>query len=105
METATRTAKKKNKQTQGLISRKTNFAGAHFFIHYFALVLHDYNVKPPSYTFYGGNVACVSVPSCFSFSPPLIFILVAASITHRRYKIFMFFFQRNSFSFNYDISL
>ena len=32
------------------------------------------------------------------FSPPLIFTLVAASISpfsHRRYKIFMFFFQRN----------
>ena len=34
----------------------------------------------------------------FFFSPPLIFTLVAASISpfsHRRYKIFMFFFQRN----------
>ena len=88
METATRTAKKKkktrqtNKQTQDLISRKINFAGAHFFIHYFALLLHDYNVKPPSYTFCGGNVACVSVPWFFSFSPPLIFTLVAASIPH-----------------------
>ena len=88
METATRTAKKKktdkqtNKQRQDLISRKINFAGAHFFIHYFALVLHDYNVKPPSYTFCGGNVACVSVPWFFSFSPPLIFTLVAASIPH-----------------------
>ena len=35
----------------------------------------------------------------FFFSLPLIFTLVAASIfhfSHHRYKIFMFFFQRNS---------
>ena len=49
-------SKKTNKQTQGLISRKINFAGAHFFVHYFALVSHDYNVKR------------VFVPSFFSFS-------------------------------------
>ena len=63
-------SKKTNKQTQGLISRKINFAGAHFFVHYFALVSHDYNVKR------------VFVPSFFSFSLPLIFTLVAASIPH-----------------------
>ena len=62
-------SKKTNKQTQGLISRKINFAGAHFF-DYFALVSHDYNVKR------------VFVPSFFSFSLPLIFTVVAASIPH-----------------------
>ena len=40
----------------------------------FAVVLHDYNVKPPlSYTFYAGNVVCVPVRyffvHCLSFSP------------------------------------
>ena len=30
-----------------------------FFVHFFPVVLHDYNVKLPNYTFYGGNVVCV----------------------------------------------
>ena len=50
---------------------------------FFAVVLHDHNVKLgqklPSYKFYGGNVVCVPVPF---FSLPLIFALVAASISH-----------------------
>ena len=36
------------KTTIGLIGKKVNFAGAaHFFVHFFATVLHDYNVKLP----------------------------------------------------------
>ena len=36
------------KTTIGLISKKNNFArAAHFFVHFFAVVLHDYNVKLP----------------------------------------------------------
>ena len=36
------------KKTIGLISKKNNFArAAHFFVHFFAVVLHDYNVKLP----------------------------------------------------------
>ena len=32
----------------GLISKKSNFASAaHFFVHFFAVDLHDYNVKLP----------------------------------------------------------
>ena len=32
----------------GLISKKSNFAGAaNFFVHFFAVVLNDYNVKRP----------------------------------------------------------
>ena len=65
---------------------KNNFAcAAHFFVHFFAVALHDYNVKLPDtssgYTFYGGNVICV--PICF-FSLLLIFSLVqmATSISH-----------------------
>ena len=50
---------------------------------FFAVVLHDHNVKLgqklPSYKFYGGNVVCVPVPF---FSLPLIFTLVAVSISH-----------------------
>ena len=49
--------------------------------------------KRPSYRFYGGNVVCVPVHFFFNaaFSPwwPLAFLS-----SHRRYKIFMFFFQR-----------
>ena len=45
-----------------------------------AIVFHDYNVKLPSYTFYGGNVPCVPVRffifKCRSFSSwwPLAFL-------------------------------
>ena len=66
-------------------NNNNNFAReAHFFIHFFfAVVLHDHNVKLgqklPSYKFYGENVVCVPVPF---FSLPLIFTLVAASISH-----------------------
>ena len=36
------------KTTIGLISKKRNFArAAHFFVNFFAVVLHDYNVKLP----------------------------------------------------------
>ena len=34
------------KTTIGLISEKSNFTrAAHFFVHLFAVVLHDYNLK------------------------------------------------------------
>ena len=76
----------------GQISKKkkqNNFApAAHFLVHFFAVVLHDHNVKlcqkRTRYTFYGGNVVCVPVhfvslplislwwPLAFLiFSPPL----------------------------------
>ena len=36
------------KTTMGLISKKNNFArAAHFFVHFFAVVLHDHKVKLP----------------------------------------------------------
>ena len=51
-----RTVKNNNRANQ----QKSNFArAAHSFVHFFAVVLHDYNVKFQkllSYTFYGGNV-------------------------------------------------
>ena len=56
--------------------QKSNFArAAHFFVHFFAVVLHDYNVnvqKLPSCTFHGGNVVRVLV---HFFPLPLIFTL------------------------------
>ena len=59
----------------GLISKKNNFArAAHFFVHFFAVVLHDYNAKLPENFFYGGNVVRVLV-HFFFFSLPLIFSL------------------------------
>ena len=69
----------------GLISKKktTLHVKNTFSYIFFAVVLHDHNVKLgqklPSYKFYGGNVVCVPVPF---FSLPLIFTLVAASISH-----------------------
>ena len=54
-------------------------------VHFFAVVLHDYNVKSSRNLlvtrFYGGNVIRVLI-HFFCFSPPLIFTLVAASISH-----------------------
>ena len=50
-----------------------------FFEHYFAVVLHDYNEKLPGYTFHGGNNVRVLV---HFLSLPLIFTLVARSISH-----------------------
>ena len=36
------------KATIRLVSNKSNFSrAAHFFVHFFAVVLHDYNVKLP----------------------------------------------------------
>ena len=44
----TKQNKTKQKQKIGLISKKKNFSlVAHFFVHFFAAVLHDDNVKLP----------------------------------------------------------
>ena len=68
------------KTTIGLISKKATLHLQHtFFVHLFAVVLQDYNVKLPetsffnSYTFYGGNV--LLAVSFTYFSVPLIFTL------------------------------
>ena len=72
------------KTTIGLISIKATLHVQHtFFVHFFAVVLHDYNVKNfqkvLSYTFFGGNVLSVLVLfHCRSF----YVALVAASISH-----------------------
>ena len=73
--------------TIGLISKKSNFArAAHFFVHFFAVVLYDYNVQLPEtsdirYTFYGGNVVRVLVHFFFT-DAHFHLALVAASISH-----------------------
>ena len=71
------------KTTVGLISKKSNFARvAHFFVHFFAVVLHDYNFqKRFSYTFLGGNVVLVLVHFFFT-DAHFHLALVAASISH-----------------------
>ena len=66
--------------TIGLISKKKNFiSAALFFVHFFAVVLHDYNVKLPVTRF---MEEMLYVFRFTFFSPPLIFSLVAASISH-----------------------
>ena len=51
-----------------------------FFGRFFAVVLHDFNVKLPSYTFYGGNV--VYVPVSFLFSLMLVFTICVCLSNH-----------------------
>ena len=47
--------------------KKITFSrAADFFVHFFAVVLHDYGVKLPSYTFYRGIVVCVPVRIFFT---------------------------------------
>ena len=68
------------KHSVGLISKTPTLHVQHpFFVHFFAGVLHDHSVKFPSHTFYGGNVVCGPV---HFFPLPLIFTLMATSITH-----------------------
>ena len=69
------------------------------FVHFFDVVLHDYNVKLPS-SFYVGKCGMCSpiflrVPVHFFVSTlPLIFTLLAA-FSHFLAAISMFFRQRN----------
>ena len=65
----------------GLISlKKNNFiSAALFFVHFFAVVLHDYHVKLPVARF---MEEMLYVFRFTFFLPPLIFTLVAASISH-----------------------
>ena len=53
------------------------------FIHFFTVVLHDYDAKLPSYTFYGGNVVYVFLFTFFFTAGPFDNLtLVAAGISH-----------------------
>ena len=81
----------------GLISKKNNFArAAHFFLQFFAVVLHDYNAKLPETLLWRKCRTCsrsfffISLPLIFSLHCwPLFFTaahfllaLLAASISH-----------------------
>ena len=63
----------KQQRKKGLFSKTKNFArAAHFFLYFFACVLHDDNVelqKLPGYTFYVGNVVCGPVHFSFAAAP------------------------------------
>ena len=72
----------------GLIRKKATLHVQHpVFVHFFAVVLHDYNVKLPgtsffnSYTFYGGNVVRVIVHLFFT-AAHFHHALVASSTCH-----------------------
>ena len=73
-----------------------------FFVHFFAVVFHDYNVKLPSYTFYGGSVVCVPV---HFFPLPLISTLVAASNPFFAPPLQNFCFSSNEIGFLWFLSL
>ena len=86
------------KKSIGLISKKTILHGSTLLVHFFDVVLHDYNVKRPSYTFYVRNVVCAHrkffacVPVRFFYSLPLIFNSLTASISHfltANFRIFL----------------
>ena len=74
------------KTTIGLISKKTTLHLQHtFFVHLFAVVLHDYDYKvkrPEASWLHVLRRKCRTWCSCSLFSLPLIFSLVAASISH-----------------------
>ena len=78
---------------------------AHFFVHFFAVVVATWNVQVTSsreeMSLWWQKICCLCSCSlfsfhCLSFSPwrPLAF-----SFSHHRYKIVMLFFQRNSSPF------
>ena len=79
--------------------KKTLHVQRTFFVHFFAVVLHDCNVKLPSYTFCGGNVVCVPIRfflfSCFFAAHFHLGGRQHFSFSHRHYKNFCFFLQRN----------
>ena len=64
----------------GLISKQATLHAQHtFFVHFFAVVLHDCNVKRPE-TSWLHVLSVVRVLAHFFFSLSLIFTLVAASL-------------------------
>ena len=75
--------------------KKNTFSrAADFFVHFFAVVLHDYGVKLPSYTFYRGIVVCVPVRIffyCCSVSPlwPLAFLIFSHPIRYENFHLFL----------------
>ena len=86
------------KTTIGLISKKATLHVQHtFFVHFFAVVLHDYNVKLPETFLWRKCRTCSR--SLFFTAARFHLAWVAAGISHfifcyRRYKIFKLFFQQ-----------
>ena len=52
--------------------------GLTLFVHFFAVVLHDYSLKLPGYPFCGGNIVRVLIHFFFTF----MFTLVSARISY-----------------------
>ena len=93
--------------TRGLISKKATLHVQHtFFVRFFAVALHDYNVKlsQTSQTFTRCLGEMSYVLQFTYFSLPLIFTL-HFSFCHCRYKIFMLSFQQKNVSFVFYLSL
>ena len=95
----------------GLISKKATLHVQHtFLVHFFAVVLHDYNVKLPEtsqlHVLWRKCRTCSRSLffHCRSFSP-CIGGRQHFSFCHRRYKIFMLFFQQKNVSFVFYLSL
>ena len=99
------------KTTIGLISKKATLHVRHtFFVHFFAVVLHDYNVKLPetSYLHVFGR-KCYTYSSSRFFSLPSIFTLhwwpLAFLILSPPLQNFHLFFQRKNVSFVFYLTL
>ena len=72
----------REKTTIGLISKKTTLHVQHtFFVHFFAVVLHDYVKRPETSWLHVLWRKCRTC-SCSLFSMPLVFPSLAASISH-----------------------
>ena len=88
-----RTVKNDNRSSQ----KKSNFArAAHFFVHFFTDVLHDYNVKLPETSQLHVLWRKCCTRSCSLFSTVAHFhlaLMVAASIPHFFTAATKFFFQ------------
>ena len=68
------------KTTIGLIRKKATLHAQHAcFVHFFTVVLHDYNVKLPQVTRFSEEMSYMF--SFTYFSLPLIFTLVAATFS------------------------
>ena len=82
----------------GLISKKATLHVQHtFFVHFFAVVLHDYNVKLPEASWLHVLWRKCCTCSCSPFFPmSLIFTQLAASISHFSPPLqnFMLFLQQ-----------
>ena len=87
-------ARERRKNNNRSNQQKSNFArAAHFFVHFFAVVLHDHDVKRPETFLWRKCRTCSRFFHCRSFSP-CIGGRQHFSFCHRRNKIFMLFFKQ-----------